>query len=67
MPLWSDIILLFFVMDSIGNVPLFVAVLSHVASERRTRVVIRELLIALLVLLAFLFRSPNPRSPSRAA
>ena len=58
MPLWSAIILLFFVMDSIGNVPLFVAVLSHVASERRTRVVIRELLIALLVLLAFLFAGP---------
>jgi MarC family membrane protein len=48
-------ILLFFVMDSIGNVPLFVAVLSRVAPERRTRVVIRELLFSLLVLLAFLF------------
>ena len=55
MPLWSAMILLFFVMDSIGNVPLFVAVLSRVAPERRTRVVIRELLFALLVLLAFLF------------
>jgi len=31
MPLWSAVILLFFVMDSIGNVPLFVAVLSYVA------------------------------------
>jgi multiple antibiotic resistance protein len=55
MPLWSAMILLFFVMDSIGNVPLFVAVLSRVAPERRTRVVIRELLFSLLVLLAFLF------------
>ena len=45
-------------MDSIGNVPLFGAVLSHVAPERRLRVVIRELLIALLVLLVFLFAGP---------
>ncbi len=50
--------MLFFVMDSIGNVPLFVSVLSHVAPERRLRVVIRELLIALLVLLVFLFAGP---------
>jgi len=51
MPLLSAIILLFLVMDPIGNVPLYVAALSRVDPARRYRVVIRELLIALVVVL----------------
>jgi len=50
-PLLSAIILLFLVMDPIGNVPLYVAALSRVDPARRYRVVIRELLIALVVVL----------------
>jgi MarC family membrane protein len=38
-------------MDPIGNVPLYVAALSRVEPARRYRVVIRELLIALVVVL----------------
>jgi multiple antibiotic resistance protein len=51
----SAAILLFLVMDPLGNVPLFVSALSRVAPARRTRVLVRELVIALVALLAFLF------------
>ncbi|MBL8300253.1 MAG: YhgN family NAAT transporter [Rhodanobacteraceae bacterium] len=48
-------ILLFLIMDPLGNIPVFLSLLKGVAPERRRRVLLRELLIALLVLLAFLF------------
>ena len=51
----SATILLFLVMDPLGNVPLFVSALAGVPVERRTRVLVREMLIALGVLLGFLF------------
>ena len=51
----SAAILLFLVMDPLGNIPLFLAALKDVAPERRRLVVIREALIALLVLVVFLF------------
>ncbi len=47
-------ILLFLVMDSMGNVPLFLALLKDVPPKRRRFVMARELLIALGVLLGFL-------------
>jgi multiple antibiotic resistance protein len=50
----SAAILLFLVMDPLGNVPLFLSVLDGVAPERRQRVLVRELLLALLFLAAFL-------------
>ena len=43
------------IMDPLGNVPLFLAALRHTAPERRRRIVVRELLIALAVMLIFLF------------
>ena len=55
MTLASAAVLLFLVMDPLGNVPLFVSALAGVPVERRTRVLVRELLIALAVLLGFLF------------
>ncbi|MCM2270214.1 MAG: NAAT family transporter [Thermoanaerobaculia bacterium] len=51
----SAAILLFLVMDPLGNVPPFLSTLAKVAPERRTRVLARELLIALAALLLFLF------------
>ena len=48
-------ILLFLIMDPLGNVPLFLSLLKNVAPERRRRVLVRELLIALLALFGFLF------------
>ncbi len=48
-------ILLFLVMDPLGNIPFFLSALSHVDPTRRRLVVIRELLIALAVMIFFLF------------
>ncbi|GMV29309.1 MAG: UPF0056 inner membrane protein [Rhodanobacteraceae bacterium] len=47
-------ILLFLIMDPLGNIPVFLGLLKGVAPERRRRVLLRELLIALVVLFAFL-------------
>ncbi len=47
-------ILLFLIMDPLGNIPIFLSLLKGVAPERRRRVLMRELLIALVVLFAFL-------------
>ena len=51
----SAALLLFLIMDGFGNIPLFLSALKHVDPARWTRVIIRELLFALLVLLLFLF------------
>ena len=48
-------ILLFLIMDPLGNIPLFLSILRGVAPERRRLVLVRELLIALVVLFVFLF------------
>jgi MarC family membrane protein len=42
-------------MDPLGNIPLFLTALKNVESARRLKVIIRELLIALLVMIIFLF------------
>jgi multiple antibiotic resistance protein len=55
MEIISAATLLFLVMDPLGNIPIFLSVLEDVAPERRTRVLLRELLLAFVVLLLFLF------------
>lgn len=55
MTLFSAALLLLLVMDPFGNVPVFMTVLQNVAPERRRRVIVRELFIALGFLVAFLF------------
>jgi len=42
-------------MDPLGNVPVFLSVLSHVPEEKRKKILFRELIIALVVLLLFFF------------
>ena len=56
--LWATAITLFFIMDPLGNVPVFLVVLKPVAEQRRSRIILRELLIALVVMLLFLFAGP---------
>ena len=51
----SAAVLLFLVMDPLGNVPLFLSALKQVPPERQRKVIMREMLIALAVLLLFLF------------
>lgn len=55
MTLVSAIVLLFLVIDPFGNVPFFVAALKDVDPSRRRRIIVRELLIAYAVMVAFLF------------
>src|SRR5512144_1233913 len=58
MTLASAAVLLFLVMDPLGNIPLFLAALREVQPERRGRVIVRESLIARGVLVVFLFAGP---------
>lgn len=51
----SAVLILVLVMDPLGNVPLFVAVLRNVESPRWTWIVARECAIAYGVLLVFVF------------
>jgi multiple antibiotic resistance protein len=52
--LLSIVVTLFLIMDPLGNVPVFLSVLKNVAPERRRAIVIREVLIAYVVLLVFM-------------
>jgi multiple antibiotic resistance protein len=51
----SAAVLLFLVMDPVGNTPVFLSLLSNLEPRRAKTVIIRELIIALGVLIAFLF------------
>ena len=55
MTVFSAALLLFLVMDPFGNIPVFLAALRPVAPSRRRRVIVRELVIALAVLVVSLF------------
>jgi MarC family membrane protein len=51
----SATILLLLITDPLGNIPIFVNSLRAVPPERRARVILREVLIAFSLLLAFMF------------
>jgi multiple antibiotic resistance protein len=53
--LFSAAVLLFLVLDPFGNVPFFIAALQNAPRERHKRIIVRELVIALMVLVVFLF------------
>lgn len=55
MTLLQAALLLFMVIDPLGNIPVFVSVLRGLPPARQRRVILRELLIALALLLAVLF------------
>ncbi|MFP3982062.1 MAG: MarC family protein [Desulfurivibrionaceae bacterium] len=54
----SATILLFLVMDPFGNVPVFLCMLRGIPAERKQRIIIREMLISLAVLIIFLIAGP---------
>lgn len=51
----SATILLILITDPIGNIPIFANALKHVSPARRPWVILREVLIAFLLLLTFMF------------
>ncbi|MFL6547651.1 MAG: YhgN family NAAT transporter [Povalibacter sp.] len=53
--LTSIVVALFLIMDPLGNIPVFLSILKDVTPERRRSIIIREVLIAYVALLAFLF------------
>ena len=55
MTIFSAALLLFLVMDPLGNIPMYLTALKNVPAERRSKVIMRELLIALVVMILFLF------------
>lgn len=55
----SATIVLFLIMDPLGNLPIFMSVLKHLKPMRRRIIVVREMLIALLLMLIFLFAGEN--------
>ena len=55
MTIFSAALLLFLVMDPFGNIPFFISALKDVDKARHTRIIIRELFIALIFLIVFLF------------
>lgn len=54
MTIFAAAFLLFLILDPVGNMPVFLSILKNVPAERRRRVLLRELVFALVVLLAFL-------------
>jgi len=54
MDLLSPVVTLFLVMDPLGNVPLFLSILKTVPPARRRIVLLREILVAYVVLVVFL-------------
>lgn len=51
----SATILLLLITDPLGNIPIFANALRNVPQERRIKVILREVLIAFLLLLSFMF------------
>ncbi len=50
----SMALLLFFVLDPIGNIPIFLAALRHVPAERHRAIILRECALACSVLIVFM-------------
>ncbi len=55
MEIISTALLLFLIMDPLGNIPVFLSLLKPLPKKRQRIVLVRELLIALAVLLGFLW------------
>lgn len=51
----SAVLLLLLVCDPFGNIPIFISALREVPRERRRRIILRECVIAFLVLSVFVF------------
>ncbi|MEZ4829844.1 MAG: MarC family protein [Bacteroidia bacterium] len=52
---WSAAVLLFFLMDPLGNIPVMLAILKDIPPRRQRMIIARELVIAFGILMIFLF------------
>ncbi|MFH1687403.1 MAG: MarC family protein [bacterium] len=55
MDIFSVSVTLFLIMDPFGNIPIFLSVLEVVPPQRRRKVLVRELLLALVIIVLFVF------------
>ncbi len=55
MDFWTVTLMLLFIMDPVGNIPMFHHILDHIEPKHRWRIILRELLFAYLILSAFLW------------
>jgi multiple antibiotic resistance protein len=55
MDTFSAAVMLFLIMDPLGNLPIFSSILRHIEPKKRRRVLIRELVFALIIMMSFLF------------
>ena len=55
MTIYSAAITLFLVMDPLGNVPIFLSILNPFDSKRRAWIILRESMIAFVILTVFMF------------
>ncbi len=55
MTLWSIAFSLFLLMDSVGNIPFYISFLKGIPPHRQRIIIIRELLIALGIIILFTF------------
>jgi multiple antibiotic resistance protein len=55
MTLWTGALMLYLILDPVGNTPLLITLLKDTSERRRNWVIVRENLIALGVLLFFLY------------
>ncbi|CAM3912210.1 putative antibiotic transporter [Vibrio aerogenes CECT 7868] len=59
MEIFSIATMLFLIMDPLGNLPVVLSILKHLDPKRRRIVLLRELIVALLILMLFLFAGRN--------
>jgi MarC family membrane protein len=59
MPFYAIVLSLFFILNSLGNIPLFLGILGRYDMRRQRRIIVRESIIALFILLAFNFFGQN--------
>ena len=53
--IWPAAVLLFFLMDPIGNIPVMLTIMKDIDSRRQRKILAREMFMALIILLIFLF------------
>lgn len=56
MTFYAAVILLLLVMDPLGGIPFFISALKNVPEHRKKKVILRELLIALALMILFMFQ-----------
>ncbi|MFO8002199.1 MAG: MarC family protein [Marinilabilia sp.] len=53
--IWPAAVLLFFLMDPLGNIPVMLTIMKDIEPRRQRKILAREMFMALIILLIFLF------------